>query len=610
MDISAAGLILKAGNGIGSGANHLETSVATLSVSSGAGGAFVTETDALAIGSLTVAVNRVAGDASFASAVTAAQEDLSASGAGSLVLITGGDLTVNQGTAGTGGISTVSGNVLLSVTGSLALNAALNAGSGNVSLVSSAAMSFDASGDISTSGTGTVDVRSGASISMADGTVTTAAGGNIRYAAAGTLTLGALSTGASVSLSASSITDSGTSETDITATQLRLITTGASAGQGAGTSGNHLEINVSMLAADVKGTDGLYVTEADGLVIGTLGAINVNQVAMNGTVSVGSQTADAAQANLVSAGNLVLVTTNGSLATLAGGGAVSAAGNLLLSAGGASSDLTLGAAVLNTAGHTSLSAGRSIVQNAGITASGLAMTVELEAVASITMADGTVIQTNGGAVRVKAGGDITVGQLDARVASDRSGSSLTDQATWGAVSIVSTGGSILDNAGESVSGNTDVYASELRLSAAATAGGIGQSGNHLESEAARVSAQTGTGGLYLTEATALAVGQTAAVTVNRVRTDGTVTGSTQVDAAQSGLVSAGNLVLVTTGGSLATLAVGGAISGSGQPAGERGRRGQRPDAGRGGAQHGRAHQPERRSAASCRTPASPPAAWP
>ena len=203
------------------------------------------------------------------------------------------------------------------------------------------------------------------------------------------------------------------------------------------------------------------------------------------------------------------------------------------------------------------------MQNAGITASGLAMTVELEAVASITMADGTVIQSNGGALRVKAGGDITVGQLDARVASDRSGPSLAIQATWGAVSLVSTGGSILDNASESVSGNADVYASELRLSAAATAGGIGQSGNHLESEVARVSAQTGTGGLYLTEATALAVGQTAAVTVNRVRTDGTVTGSAQVDAAQANLASAGNLVLVTTNGSLATLAVGGAITAAG-----------------------------------------------
>ncbi|MDO8340574.1 MAG: hypothetical protein Q7T59_01225, partial [Candidatus Woesebacteria bacterium] len=284
VDITAAGLILKASNGIGSGANHLETTVNTLNLSAGAGGAFITESNGVTIDALTVAVNRVASDASVStpaiSSVT--QEDLSVTGAGHLVLLSNaGDITVNAGTAATGAISAATGNVLLKATaGALSLNAALAATGGNISLFAGTLLSQGVDGDINTSGSGTIDVQANAII-MAHGAVTTAANGNIRYTATSTLILGALSTSADVSLSASSITDAGSGGSDssnVSADELRIVTTGAADGNGAGTSANHLELSVNKLAASVAGTltGGLFLLEANGIQIGTLSAINVN----------------------------------------------------------------------------------------------------------------------------------------------------------------------------------------------------------------------------------------------------------------------------------------------------------------------------------------------
>jgi hypothetical protein len=72
---------------------------------------------------------------------------------------------------------------------------------------------------------------------------------------------------------------------NVTAEELRIVTTGTASGNGAGTGANHLEVNVAKLAADVNGTGtgGLFLTESSALDIGTLSAINVNQVGANGT---------------------------------------------------------------------------------------------------------------------------------------------------------------------------------------------------------------------------------------------------------------------------------------------------------------------------------------
>jgi hypothetical protein len=198
-------------------------------------------------------------------------------------------------------------------------------------------------------------------------------------------------------------------------------------------------------------------------------------------------------------------------------------------------------------------AGRSIAQNASITASAAGMGVELQATAgAVTLADGSAVQTNRGNVRISATGDITVGAIDARADADRStpGLSLQSDATtpWGSVSLISSGGSILDNGIEAVAATVDVFANELRLSASASTKSVATNANALETEIAKLSALVGGTGLYVLESSTLSVGQTADVTVQRVGSNAALTATT--DLAQSDLMVTGNLVLQTLAGSI------------------------------------------------------------
>ncbi|RYY75233.1 MAG: hypothetical protein EOO24_45750, partial [Comamonadaceae bacterium] len=152
---------------------------------------------------------------------------------------------------------------------------------------------------------------------------------------------------------------------------------------------------------------------------------------------------------------------------------------------------------------------------------------------AIEMANGAIAQSGGGNIRYAATGAITVGLLDARNAGA--------QGTWGSVSIVS-GAAITDNAETDI----DVYANALRLNAVS---GIATGGQHLETEAVLLSADAGTGGMYLDDATALEIGATAIITVNRVGADG-VSVSARSDLAQQGIVAGTQAVVGTTAGAL------------------------------------------------------------
>ncbi|MDP3794462.1 MAG: hypothetical protein Q8R13_00840, partial [bacterium] len=517
----------------------------------------------------TVAINRVASDTSVSTpttgqAATVTQEDLSATGAGNLVLVTGGALTLNAGSAATNVISSASGNVLLSVTGTLDLNAALNAGSGHVSLVSSGAMRLAAAGDISTSA-GTVELdATGGSLTMADGSVIQTGGGtgNIRLHASGDITVGLLDarvasdrTGATLSSQATwgavsiasdaSILDNAQTSVDIYASELRL-NASATAG-GVGTGANHLEVEVSKVSAQV-GTGGLYLTESSAITVGQTAAITVNRVKTDGTVTGSTQT-DAQQSDLISTGNLVLRTMAGAITvdegdTDTGTLGIQASGNLLLQAGGATGDITLNARVISTGGHITLGADQNIVQNAHITASG-AGTVDLRAGAAISMVDGVITSSTSGNIRYVATTTLTLGALSTSGNISLSASSISDSGTT----------------------ETDLTANELRINTTgvASGNGAGTSTNHLELNVAKLAASvagTGTGGLFLTEANAIQIGTLSAINVNQVGTDGATLTAT-VDTAQSNLSSAAHLILITTAGSIATLSSGGATSAAG-----------------------------------------------
>jgi hypothetical protein len=312
-----------------------------------------------------------------------------------------GALSVRSGTGTTGTLSidaavlaTGSGHLLLEAGGgALRLNADVDAGSGHASLVSSGALVLAADADLRSTGTATLDLRA-ASVEMAHGSTLSTGSGNVRIAATGALQLGAVSTTGDVSLAAQRISDafaSGTDTVNVTADELRIVTSGTGASDGAGSAANALELAVNALAADVNGAGGLFASEADALQIGTLSAINVNQVGANGTTL--TATTDTAQSNLDVEGALVIV-AGGSITTLAAGGAVSASGHLLLQAGGASGDITLGAVLGNDTGATSLNAARDLLVNASLGATGAGMSMDLLAGRDITMADGTRLSSS------------------------------------------------------------------------------------------------------------------------------------------------------------------------------------------------------------------------
>ena len=100
----------------------------------------------MTVDTVTTSVNRVFADASTAS-VDDAQEDLTTSADGAVVLTTGGDLTVNAGTAMTGGITaTGTGDARLDVTGAATLNAAVDGGAGDITVLVSGSLTQEADG--------------------------------------------------------------------------------------------------------------------------------------------------------------------------------------------------------------------------------------------------------------------------------------------------------------------------------------------------------------------------------------------------------------------------------------------------------------------------------
>jgi hypothetical protein len=527
-DVTAAALRLTAGEGVGEGANALETTVTSLSAN--AASLALTQTQALAIDRVATSLQRVAADGSTQSLDLGAQEDLVAANGALLLTVNSGDLTVNGGTASPGQAVNAGGALLLrAVTGSLAVKAGL-AAAGNASLRAGGELSFTASGDVALAGSSSLDAEAGASIVMADGSVISSGSGSLRLAATVNLAVGALQTGGDVSLLARNITDAGGAETDVTARALRVQTTGAGTTQGFGTGAAPLQLQVATLAASVAGTGagGFFAREADALAIDTV-AVSVARVAADGSQST---QADAALSDLVSGGNVVLVLGGAGTLVLndganADGVALQSGGNVLLDAGG---DLGVLAALRSSAGAVSLLAGASITLNADVAITRTGRTLDVQAGGPVTMAATADLATVDAAIRVQAGGDLTVGGIAAGL---------------GQVSLISTGGSIRAAVGHS---GAEVGAASLRLSAAV---GVGSSGDRLDTAVQRVSARAAGGGIWLQEADTIAIDDVA-VSVKRVSTQAT-TGASVDDATQSDLVTTGgngSIALATTQGNI------------------------------------------------------------
>jgi len=244
--------------------------------------------------------------------------------------------------------------------------------------------------------------------------------------------------------------------------------------------------------------------------------------------------------------SIILAAENGSITIngSANSAGMTAAHNILLSAGETSessiANITLNTFVTSSTGNISVHAKDSIIQMASgdVTVNAVGATIDMSADADITMADGAISATNNGAIRYEAtNGSITLGGLNAGTAQ---------------VSLVS-GGSILDGG----DANVDIIATDLRIFAG---GGAGTRANYLETTVTTVSAHTVSGGLFLTESSDVVIGAVAAVTVNRVKSDGSSNASTIVDAAQSDLTSGGDIIVQTTNGTITTLVTSGDVS--------------------------------------------------
>ncbi|PQA79922.1 hypothetical protein C5F52_27345, partial [Limnohabitans sp. TS-CS-82] len=583
-DVYAFALRVKAGTGIGSlasTANPLDLEVLLLSTFSTTGAVAIADASNLALDTVSLSISRVTASGALSQTATAdaSQGGVSTSN-GSVVVVANGQLQLNQSLVAAG----TSGSVLLkSTTAGVEVSAASTVAAGSMTVLGGGGdVVFTATGDITLAQAGQgVDVESTTGVvrmstTFTDKTVIKTNAGNVRVSAAAAtknLTLGLVDARSNADRAAVTLTDqsnwgavslisggsvldtstegaTGNAPVDVYASSLR-INAGAAVGV-LGNSLNVLEVEVDTLSVLAQaGVVGIKAMNS--LHIGTVSTVSFSRIQADGTLGVASS--DATQSGVSAANGSVVLTATRDLTVnqaiqLTG---TSTLGNLYLQ--GADAGVTLNAGVSTSGGVVSVVATVGDVtmgSSGGITTTGSG-TVEVQATTgAVTMqVNGTnkaLIQTDTGNVRLTAATpakNVTLGLIDTRSAADRAASTLTGQATWGAVSLTA-GGSVLDT---NDSNATDIYASNLRLNAGEGLGSLGNSANALELEVQKLSAVAGNGAIYVADASALDVGTTSAVSLSRLQTTGLLATPTS-DTAQSGASAVNGSVVITAAGTL------------------------------------------------------------
>src|SRR5581483_501004 len=338
---------LVAGTGIGTAGTALNTNVGTLAGLAGSGGVNVANAASLVIDRVGVTVLKVNADGSTSVVTDASQADVTTGAGGSILLSSAGTLTLNDGDGNGRSVSADgAGNARLSAGALLIANADVDSGSGNLTVLGTGDVALNGGASFRTGGAGTVDVEAGVapgplvgSITLSPLSVITSGTGDLRLVAVVNVTLGGLNTGGDASVIAitGSILNGGTA-VNVAAAGLKLVSGGSG---GAGTAAAPLGTSVATLTASA-GSGGVFVTEADALVIGTVG-VSVGKVNADGTITVVS---DGAQSGVGTAnsGSVVITTVAGSLTVNALGGAAvdaSGTGNTRLQAAGAGTSVIL-----------------------------------------------------------------------------------------------------------------------------------------------------------------------------------------------------------------------------------------------------------------------------
>jgi len=551
VDITAAGLRVNAGVGIGANVNHLETTVGTLTARATSGGVYVSETDGLIVGDVSVTIQRVGSNAGVTATTDAIQSDvITTAGNGNIVLATGaGSIVLNDGTASADDIAISangSGNILILALGAgtdVTANADILSGTGHITVLAAGSVRFTNTADVRTTGAGTVDVEAGAGSITQSTTSVIGAAGDIRLLAGQDVTIGLVTTTTNVSITATagSINDADAlvngandGNLDVVASGLRLV-----AGLGIGATVNHLDTTVGTLTARAT-SGGVYVSETDGLIVGDV-SVTIQRVGSDAGVTA---TVDATQSDIrtiAGNGNIVLVTAAGNIVLNDGTAtaddiaiAANGSGNILILANGAGTDVTANADLVSGTGHITVLAANAVIftGTADIRTSG-AGTLDIEAGTGSITQSATGVFEAASDIRLLAATDITLGLVSSAAS----------------VSITATAGSILDAdalVNGANDGNADIIAAGLRMQAGL---GIGGAINHLDTTVGTLTARATSGGVYVKESDDLIIGDVSA-TIQRVGSDAGTTAT--VDALQSDVMTTagnGNIVL-SAGGSI------------------------------------------------------------
>ena len=466
------------------------------------------------------------------------------------------------------GVTTFSGDILLSSAQDIRQTALIVSTHGDVGLIASRHVTQTATGDITTT-SGDVLVDAVGTWTMNGDTTITAGGGDVLGQAGEDILLGVIQlthgTANRVALSAGrSILDTNEAAVNVAetvaaaATSLSLRATsgtiGASGGANPTVNDNALDLNVDTVAAasaagiflrEISGGGAIQVDTAVVVTVDIEGALRAN---FNSTTSDVSQTrtlASLEDLTTTANGSIQLMAENGTITVNSGTAAtpgivVHGAGNLLLEARGTASDVVLNGAGLSGTGHVTLIAGDDVSQNADLATTGgsvylLAGNGSNDAVTGIRMANGTTTSSGGGNILLTAGneGDISLGRLNAG---------------GGKVSL-SAQRDILDNDGTAL----NVVAATLRMVADSNNNMVGQigtpGGGAIETTVTTLAAVSADG-IDLLETDGLTVDDTGPIAVQQVNFNSSLTSVTVQSLSDVRTTDAGSIAIVSTSGAL------------------------------------------------------------
>lgn len=485
---------LTAGNAIGLGgenANPIEINVSKLTVKTGTGGAFITNSNPIAIDSVSVSTQTIDTSGIATVGETLTESDLKSFSNGSIIL-NAPQISLQDGDKD-GKAITVDGkgNLLLNASSAgIDINAAIQATSGNISLLATNVNSkLLINADILTSGNSSIDLNASGDIFMAKD-VKMSAESNIRFNSGATITVSNVTTLENVSLIGDKILNGGNA-TNVSADALR-INAGSS-----GTSDKAFATKVNFISANLT-SDGLFLNQENALTISQILDVKINRVTSNGSIV---SVIDKKQSDVVVEKGAVIIATKSGDITVSDGdvnskGIVAGQGNILLSA---AENLSIQAAIENSAGNISLLSGAILTQSATGNVTSNDGTIDVSATKGIVMSDGVSTKTSDKNMRYKSDGDISLNVLNAGKASI----------------LVSANGNISNAL---LTEKSNVIATSLNISAKA----VGSAEKPVKVALEKVAATASSGGFFMRSSGDVNVDQVDEISVNPVKVDGSV----------------------------------------------------------------------------------------